>query len=204
MASEAIETGSEKGPAALLIIDMISDFNFEDSDLLFRFVPEVAERIAALKAKAKKAGVPVIYVNDNYGKWQSNFNKLVEHCLEEPGRGRAIVEKLRPAEDDYFVLKPKHSGFFSTSLEVLLDYLKAETLVLTGVAGNICILFTASDGFMRDFKIVVPPDCVASNTQELNDQALQQIKSVLDGQIITSADLDWQALKLTGAVTPGA
>jgi nicotinamidase-related amidase len=141
-------------------------------------------------------------VNDNYGKWQSDFKKLIEHCLTESGRGRAIVEKLLPAEDDYFVLKPKHSGFFSTTLEVLLVYLKAETLVLTGVAGNICILFTASDAFMRNFKVVVPPDCTASNTQELNDQALQQIKSVLDGQLIPSTELDWQRLIQTQATTP--
>ncbi len=195
MPPEQNENGSEKGPVALLIIDMISDYQFEDSDLLFRFVPEVAERIAALKAKAKKAGVPVIYVNDNYGKWQSDFKKLVEHCLKDSERGRAIVEKLLPDEEDYFVLKPKHSGFFSTTLEVLLDYLEAKTLVLTGVAGNICILFTAGDAFMRDFKVVVPPDCVASNTIELNEQALQQVKTVLDGQLIPSTDLDWEALK---------
>ena len=194
------ENDSEKGPVALLIIDMISDYKFEDSDLLFRFVPEVAERIAALKAKAKNAGVPVIYVNDNYGKWQSDFKYLIEHCLNEPGRGRAIVEKLHPAEDDYFVLKPKHSGFFSTTLEVLLDYLEVETLVLTGVAGNICILFTAGDAFMRGFKLVVPPDCTASNTPELNAQALDQIKSVLDAELIASTELDWQALKQGQAV----
>ena len=195
MASGKNENGSEKGPVALLIIDMISDFEFEDSELLFRFVPEVAERIAALKAQAKKAGVPVIYINDNYGKWQSDFKKLIEHCLTESERGREIVEKLLPDEDDYFVLKPKHSGFFFTTLEVLLDYLKVETLVLTGVAGNICILFTASDAFMRDFKVIVPPDCIASNTPELNEQALQQVKTVLDGRLIASTDLDWQALK---------
>jgi nicotinamidase-related amidase len=195
MASGKNENGSEKGPVALLIIDMISDFEFEDSELLFRFVPEVAGRIAALKAQAKKAGVPVIYINDNYGKWQSDFKKLIEHCLTGSERGREVVEKLLPIEDDYFVLKPKHSGFFSTTLEVLLDYLKAETLVLTGVAGNICILFTASDAFMRDFKVIVPPDCIASNTPELNEQALQQVKTVLDGRLIASTDLDWQALK---------
>ena len=185
----------DNGSVVMLIIDMISDFEFEDSEQLFRFVPEAAEKIAALKMKARQAGVPVIYVNDNYGKWQSDFRKLVEHCLNGQVRGRPVVEKLLPAEDDYFVLKPKHSGFFSTTLEVLLTYLKATTLVLTGVAGNICILFTASDAYMRDFNLVVPPDCTASNTRELNDQALKLMETVLDTRLVLSTELDWEKLK---------
>lgn len=180
---------------ALLIVDMISDFEFKDVEQLFRYVPEAAERIARLKMKARQAGVPVVYVNDNYGKWQSDFRKLVEHCLKEPVRGRPIVEKLLPSDDDYFVLKPKLSGFFSTTLEVLLTYLKVKTLVLVGVAGNICILFTASDAYMRDYNLVIPPDCVASNNQELNDQALDMMKTVLDAQLINSTELDWDELK---------
>jgi nicotinamidase-related amidase len=179
----------------LLIIDMISDFEFKDSDKLFAFVPEVAKRIADLKQSARKAGVPVLYINDNFGKWQSDLSKLVEHCLKEPVRGRPVVEMLLPEEDDYFVLKPKHSGFFSTTLEVLLTYLKAKTLVLTGVAGNICILFTASDAYMRDYNLVVPPDCVASNTRELNNQALESLETILGAHLIASTELDWERLK---------
>jgi nicotinamidase-related amidase len=181
----------DNSPVALLIIDMISDFEFKDSDQLFRFVPQTARSIAALKKRANQAGVPVIYVNDNYGKWQSDFNRLVEHCLQGPGRGREVVELLLPKEEDYFVLKPKHSGFFSTTLELLLTYLKVKTLVLTGVAGNICILFTASDAYIRDYNVIIPPDCVASNTPEQNDQALDLMKTVLNARLIVSTELDW-------------
>jgi nicotinamidase-related amidase len=86
---------------------------------------------------------------------------------------------LKPEERDYFVLKPKHSGFFSTTLDTLLDYLGAKTLVLTGIAGNICVLFTANDAYMRDFHLVVPSDCVISNSPGENHHALDQMQKVL-------------------------
>jgi nicotinamidase-related amidase len=154
----------------------------------------MARRIAALKKRAKQAGIPVIYVNDNFGRWQSNFNKLLEHCLEDGVRGKALAELLRPDEDDYFVLKPKHSGFYSTTLNTLLDYLRARTLILTGVAANICVLFTANDAYMRDFKLVIPSDCVASNTIEENQYALGQMEKILKADISPSAELDLEKL----------
>ncbi|HEX2913891.1 MAG TPA: isochorismatase family cysteine hydrolase [Chloroflexia bacterium] len=180
---------------ALLIIDMINDLEFEGAEMLVRYIKPVAEKIAALKRSAKQAGVPVIYVNDNYGRWQSDLNKLVEHCLNSEVRGKPIVELLTPDDDDYFVLKPKHSGFYSTTLDVLLEYLKVKTLVLTGVAGNICVLFTANDAYMRDFFVIVPPDCTASNEGGLNQQALDLMKTVLKAELIPSSEIDWEALK---------
>src|SRR6185503_11400451 len=106
--------------------------------------------------------IPAIYVNDNFGKWQSDFKKTLEHVLTEGCRGRPVAEILQPDEEDYFVLKPKHSGFFSTTLEILLEYLEVKTLILTGIAGNNCVLFTANDAYMRDLHLVVPADCVVS------------------------------------------
>ena len=139
----------------------------------------MARRIFDLKRRAKQAGIPVIYVNDNFGRWQSNFHTQVEHCLRDRVRGLPIVELLVPDKEDYFVLKPKHSGFFSTTLDTLLEYLRVKTLILTGVAGNICVLFTANDAYMRDFAILVPCDCVASNTETENRNALDQMSKVL-------------------------
>ncbi len=104
-------------------------------------------------------------------------DNFIEHASRPESKGREIVEILRPGEDDYFVLKPKHSAFFSTTLDVLLDYLRVETVILTGIAANICVLFTANDAYMRDFHVVVPRDCVASNTEEVNRHALED-----DGQ----------------------
>ena len=90
-------------------------------------------------------------------------------------RGKPIAELLEPEDEDYFVLKPKHSGFHSTTLEVLLAHLGASTLILTGIAGNFCVLFTAHDAYMRDFKLVVPRDCLASEAEADNRHALEHM-----------------------------
>jgi nicotinamidase-related amidase len=185
----------DKADVALLLIDVINDLEFEDGERLLEHALPMARRLAALKRRAKRAGIPAVYVNDNFGKWQSDFNKLLAHCLEEDVCGKPLVEQLKPEEDDYFVLKPKHSGFFSTTLDTLLEYLQAKTLILTGLAGNICVLFTANDAYMRDFHLVVPSDCVASNSVEENEHALELMKSVLKADTRPSTELDIDELK---------
>src|SRR3954469_15805188 len=107
----------DKSDVALLLIDVINDFEYPEGDQLFRQALPAAKKIAELKKRARAAGVPVVYVNDNFGRWRSDFQAQVEHCLEDGVRGRPVVELLRPSQDDYFVLKPKHSGFFSTTLD---------------------------------------------------------------------------------------
>ena len=102
------------------------------------------------------------------------------------------MELLRPEKDDYFVLKPKHSGFFSTSLDILLEYLGTKTVILTGLAANICVLFTANDAYMRDFNLIVPRDCVASNTEEENAYALDQMNKILKADIRPSAEISFE------------
>lgn len=180
----------DKSAVALLLIDVINDLEFEGAERLIRYIPDMAHRLAELKHQAKAAGIPVIYVNDNYGKWQSDLGKLVDHCLNDDVRGRELVELLKPEQDDYFVLKPKHSGFYSTSLEILLEHLGARTLILTGIAGNICILFTGNDAYMRGMKLFVPSDCCASNEADDNHYALAQMKQVLKADIRPSSELD--------------
>ena len=181
----------DKSGAALLLIDVINDFDFPEGEQLLRLALPVGENIARLKQRAKAAGIPAIYVNDNFGRWQSDFKKIVDHCLKE-GRGKEFVKTLVPEDDDYFVLKPKHSGFYSTSLSLLLTHLGTKNLVLTGIAGNNCVLFTANDAYMRDFKIFVPADCIVSNTEEENRHALKQMENVLkaDTKIATELDLE--------------
>jgi nicotinamidase-related amidase len=179
----------DKSKVALLLIDVINDLDFPDADQLLTHALPMARQIAALKKRAKRDGVPVVYVNDNFGRWRSDFRAQVEHCLNDGGTGKPIVELLRPEEDDYFVLKPKHSGFFATTLDTLLKYLGVETVILTGVAANICVLFTANDAYMRDLKLIVPADCVASNTIEDNDYALKQMHVVLKADIRPSTEI---------------
>ena len=163
----------EKSPVALLLIDVINDLDFEGSEPLARQAVPMARRLLALKQRARKAGIPAVYINDNFGRWQSDFRKVVEHCLEDDVPGREVARILQPADEDYFVLKPKHSAFFETTLHTLLTYLGARTLILTGMAGNICILFSANDAYMRDYNLIVPRDCTVSNTSRENDDALK-------------------------------
>jgi nicotinamidase-related amidase len=180
----------DKADTALLLIDVINDLEFPEGNQLLRHALPMARRVADLKRRARQAGVPAVYVNDNFGRWRSNFNAQVEHCLHDGVRGRPVAELLRPDEDDYFVLKPKHSGFYCTALDLLLDYLEVETLILTGIAGNICVLFTAHDAYLRDFHLIVPGDCVASNTEEENRVALDQMRKVLKADVRPSPELE--------------
>lgn len=184
----------DKAGAAILLIDVINDLEFPEGDQLLRFAVPMARKIAAMKARAKEAGIPIVYTNDNFGRWRSDFNAQVAHCLEDGVRGRPVAELLKPDQDDYFVLKPKHSGFFSTTLDILLEHLGAESLVIAGMAANICVLFTANDAYMRDYRLFVPGDCVASSTEEENRHALEQMRKILKADIRPSDELSMEEL----------
>ncbi len=179
----------DKSEIALVLIDVINDLDFPEANQLLRYARPMARRLLQLKRRAKAAGIPVIYVNDNFGRWRSDFRRQVVHCLRDNSRGREIVALLQPDDDDYFVLKPKHSGFFSTTLETLLRYLGSKKLILTGVAGNFCVLFTANDAYMRDYDLIIPSDCTASNTAKENRQALGLMKKFLKADTRVSTKL---------------
>jgi nicotinamidase-related amidase len=185
----------DRSKTALILIDVINDLKFDEGKELLKHALPMAEKLVELKKRAKKAGIPSIYVNDNFGRWQSDFQKLIAHCTEEEVCGKPLVKLLHPEENDYFVLKPKHSAFYSTTLELLLTYLGVKTLILTGIAGNICVLFTANDAYMRDYHLIIPADCVSSNTVEENNQALQLMSKVLKADTRLSMDIDFQRLK---------
>lgn len=174
---------------ALILIDFISDFDFEDGKELFENALPAAEKLAEFKKTAKKVGIPVIYVNDNFGKWQEDFKTMVKYCFENSDKGKKIVELLKPEEDDFYVLKPKHSAFYKTVFELLLENLEAENLILTGVSTDICVLFTANDAYMRDFNIIIPKDCVAAVTKENTENALVFMKRNLKAEITDTKEL---------------
>lgn len=182
----------DKIPVAMLIIDVINDFNFPEAPLLLKTSAPIADKILDLKKRAKKEGIPIIYINDNFGQWQSDKQKLVEYCSTQAGREFVIT--LKPDEDDFFVIKPKHSGFFSTPLSPLLNDLEIQTLIICGVAGNICVLFTANDAYMRGFTLYAPSDCSASNIEEDNERALILMEKTLNADISPSDELDLKAI----------
>ena len=141
---------------ALLLIDVINDLEFQDGEKLAATAVPVAGNIARLKLEAKSNGVPCLYVNDNFGQWQSDFKHLVSSCMRDGIRGAPLVKQFLPQRDDYFVLKPRHSGFFQTPLDLLLRDLGARQLILCGLTTDSCVLFTANDAYLRGFEILVP------------------------------------------------
>jgi nicotinamidase-related amidase len=178
----------DEAAAALLLIDVITDLEFEGGDRLLPQALVMADHLEPLLRRSRAARLPVIYVNDNVGRWQSSFPAVLAHALRS-GRGGPLVRRLRPDDDAYVVLKPKHSAFYSTTLDVLLRYLRVDTLILTGLTGDRCVLFTAIDAFLRDFHLVVPSDCVASIEPEHNRQALAYMARMLDADVRPAAAL---------------
>jgi nicotinamidase-related amidase len=191
----------DNAETALLLIDVINDLEFDGGEKLLANALPMASALAALKRRAKAAGIPAIYVNDNFGRWRSDFRKLVQYCLDNDIRGRPIVAQLAPEEDDYFVLKPKHSAFFQTNLEILLKYLGTRELILTGMASDICVLFSANDAYMRDLGIFVPYDCVASEEAERNRQVLALMERVLKADVTRSTELKFEKTKTISTIS---
>jgi nicotinamidase-related amidase len=176
-------------PAVLILIDVINHFEFPDGEKVLRQALPMAPRLARLKKRAHAAGMSTIYVNDNFGQWRTDVAKLLDYCVRPEAIGKVFVEQLRPDKDDYFVLKPMHSGFYQTPLEVLLRYLDASTLVLAGLTTNSCIICTAHDAKMREFELYVPSDCSASRTAKEHRQAIEHIRMMTDARVAESGSL---------------
>jgi nicotinamidase-related amidase len=183
----------EHSAVALLLIDVINDLEFPAGELLLRHALPASHVIAALKARARAAGVPSIYANDNFGRWRSDFQQIVRHACEDNVRGQALARLLSPEREDYFVLKPKHSAFFGTSLDLLLTHLGVRALVIVGFAGNNCVLASATDAYMRGYRLVVPADAIASERPALNDAALAHMRDVLKAETPPAVAVDFTA-----------
>ena len=179
----------EEPPAVLVLLDWVNDLEFEGAEDLLEAAVAAAERTAALKRRWKAAGLPAIYANDNFGNWRADFPELVDRFTREGVRGRPIVELLAPDDDDYFILKPRHSAFYNTSLPSLLEHLGTQRLVLTGLAGDICVLMTAIDAYVRGYELVVPCDALASESDAENEHALDYMRRLLKAETPPAADL---------------
>lgn len=163
----------------------MNDLEWEGAEPLRRTALDVAKAIARLKARATSARVPTIYVNDNFGMWRSDFQAQVNHCAKSQ-YGAPIVTLLRPTQEDYYILKAKHSGFFASPLHLLLEHIKAKELILTGFTTHSCVLFTAMDAYLRDYRVTIPEDCVASCNARDHKLSLEQMASSLKARIVES------------------
>ena len=175
---------------ALLLIDVINDCEFDGGEDLIANARATIEPIAALTERCREAEIPVVYVNDNFGVWDQTFDQLVERCCTEDVRGRELAEALKPEPGDHFILKPKHSAFYLTSLDALLQSLGVERLILCGYAGDICVLFTANDAHMREYALAVPRDCIASEREEVNGCALEMMERTLSADTSVGCEVE--------------
>src|ERR1700709_612673 len=160
-------------PVALLIIDVLTMFHFPDGDEILQCALEMRNALVRLKERARSLNIPVLYVYDNFGDWRSEKEVLIGRCLE--AKGKEFVRALLPDSEDYFVLKPMHSAFYMTPLEVLLKHLQVETLLLTGLTSSSCLTATAHDANMRGFEIYLPPDCSCARHPREHAQAIGKL-----------------------------
>ncbi|PWU70107.1 cysteine hydrolase family protein [Gracilibacillus dipsosauri] len=163
--------------SAVLIIDLINDFHFSEGDLLLNETKRILPNIKRLKQYAKKHSLPIIYVNDHYDTWETDYKKIADKCKSETNQD--IIAEGLPSKEDYFLIKPKLSGFFRTTLPSLLEQLGIKHLIIAGIAGNICVLFTANDAHMRGYTLHVPENCIASNTRIHNEEAIRLMVKVM-------------------------
>lgn len=191
MAKNDEQSFPDAASSVVLLVDVVNDLEFEGGEALLEFALPMADRLAALKARAQAAGVPVVYLNDNFGQWRSDFRSVVARTRKPGMRGRAVVERLLPAEQDYFVLKPKHSGFFGTTLETLLRFLGAQRLIVTGLTTDMCVLFTVMDAYMRDYQLCVPCDGCAASDSNAHERAIAYMATRLKADVGTVAQLSF-------------
>lgn len=166
-------------PVVLLLIDFINPLDFDGGAELAPSALAAANATLALKRRVARQGVASIYANDNYGVWRSSFEGVCRLCRTRGGIARRLATLLAPEPGDYTVLKPRHSAFYCTPLPLLLDQMKARRLILTGLAADNCVLFTAMDAYVHGFRLWIPADCVASEDDAFRVRALDYARRVL-------------------------
>ena len=172
--------------SALVVIDMLNTYDFEDADKLVASAEQAVPKIAELIDRARREDVPVIYVNDNYGDWNSSVDELLENGLN--GEHPELVEPIRPPDDVSFVIKARHSIFYGTPLDYMLDTEGIEEIVLTGQATEQCVLYSALDAHVRGRSTIVPRDCVAHIDNELADAALKMMERNMRADVSPARD----------------
>jgi nicotinamidase-related amidase len=177
------------GRAAVLVLDLISDFEFPDGPRVRRALAARATAIRRLLARARANRLPVIYANDNIGRWRSDAPALIARCTHRSRPGASLVRSLKPEDSDYIVLKPRHSAFFGTPLMALLDEKRIDTLVMLGVSAESCVWMTACDAHTRSLRLIVPADTVAGASSRDLRATLTSLHRVLGARTPERANL---------------
>jgi nicotinamidase-related amidase len=172
--------------AALIVIDMLNPYDHEDAEPLKESVSEMLPSLRELIERAPEAGLLTVYVNDNHGDWTAGRGKLIQHALA--GAAPHLIEPIAPSKDTPFLVKARHSVFYQTQLEYLLRQEGIERLVLAGQVTEQCILYSALDGYVRHFEVVVPRTAVAHIHEDLADAALRMMEENMRAQVPDSPD----------------
>lgn len=186
----AVDGGGTRLPRSatvLLLVDFINPLAFDGGEQLAAPALAAARATKRLKARLAQDGVPTIYANDNYGVWRSDFHDILTYCATQPGAPCSMAEWLAPGADDLVLLKPRHSAFFATPLDLVLSQMHARTLVLVGLAADICVQITAMDATLRGYELWVPSDCTAAESEPAKRAALAYMKRVLKADVRRSS-----------------
>jgi nicotinamidase-related amidase len=173
-------------PFALLVIDIVNNFDYAGAAALRRHALRAVDPLARLLARARAAGLPVIYANDNFDKWQSNFPEQVARASAPSHPAAALLAKLTPDPADYYILKPRHSAFYATPLDLLLSELGTREIIATGIATDSCVWMTCCDAHVRGYRVTVAGDCVAAQSRARSTAALQALRDVIAARVIAS------------------
>ena len=174
-----------KNPA-LVVVDMLNPYDHEDAEQLTRNVEPVVPRIRALLDRAQESGIEVIYVNDNYGNWNSSPAELAERATG--GERPDLIEPILPPDDASFVIKARHTIFFETPLGYLVQQKEIDRLILTGQVTEQCILYSALDAYVRHIPLAVPRDAVAHIHEHLAEAALEMMERNMDADLSLAAE----------------
>jgi nicotinamidase-related amidase len=184
MTPEPVQARSRR---VLLLVDFINPLDFDGAEALSGPARRAAAAAARLKRRLGAEGVPAIYVNDNFGHWRSEFRDVVAACRRRGGAPAELARRLAPRAHDLTVLKPRHSGFQGTPLQLLLTQIGAREVVVTGLATDLCVQFTAADAFLLDYRVWVPPDCCAAEDERLHAEAIAWMRRALKARTSPSA-----------------
>jgi nicotinamidase-related amidase len=171
---------------ALIVIDMINPYDHKDADALTKNVEDIVAPLHDLLGRARgRDDIRLLYVNDNYGDFSATSRDLIDRAVQ--GRRPDLIEPIRPAGDCAFLTKVRHSAFYATPLEYVLQREQADTVILTGQVTEQCVLYTALDAYVRHLAIKIPRDGVAHIDPQLGEAALQMMQRNMRAEIVTAA-----------------
>jgi nicotinamidase-related amidase len=179
----------EPSRTVLLLVDFVNPLDFDGAAELAPSAERAARETAKLRRRLSPLGVRTVYANDNYGLWTSDFKALWQRCAARRGAAGRIARLIQPRSRDLTLLKPRHSAFYATPLDILLEQLGCKRLIVAGIAADSCVLFSAMDAYLRGYSLCIPPDCVAAESEDARDKALEQMARVLKADVKPAASI---------------